>query len=78
MRKLFDEQLKKKSKLKKPIKKIKNTKSKREYRATYDDLYTLSDDKIDWYINNGFPEEQDMARGIRSERKRMRLAIYGY
>jgi hypothetical protein len=48
------------------------------YRYTYDELYSLPDDKVEWFSINGFPEEQDMARGIRAERKRMRLVTYGY
>jgi len=61
-------------------KKLKRGKAPKQYRSrsTYNDLYILPDDKIDWYIENGFPEEQDMARGIRTERKRMRLVTYGY
>jgi hypothetical protein len=78
LRKLFDNKPKKKLKPSAKNKKLKIIKPKREYRATYNDLYSLPDDKLDWYADNGFPEEQDMARGIRSERKRMKLAIYGY
>lgn len=59
-------------------KKLKRGKAPKRYRSTYNDLYILPEDKLDWYIENGFPEEQDMARGIRAERKRMRLATYGY
>jgi len=63
---------------KKPVKKLKIIKAPKRYRYTYDELYGLPEDKLEWFIQNGFPEEQDMARGIRSERKRMRLATYGY
>jgi hypothetical protein len=71
---LFDS----KSKKKKPVKKSKSVKAPKRYRYSYDDLYGLPEDKLTWFMDNGFPEEQDMARGIRSERKRMRLATYGY
>lgn len=71
MKKLFDTKLKKK-------KKLKIIKPKKQYRVTYNDLYNISEDKLNWYIENGFPEEQDMALGIKKERKRMRLATYGY
>jgi hypothetical protein len=71
LKKIFDKKSKRNKKLK-PIK------SKIQYRSTYNDLYNLPEDKLEWYIENGFPEERDMARGIRTERKRMRLATYGY
>jgi hypothetical protein len=58
--------------------KLKVVKGKKNYRYTYDELYNLPEDRLDWFTNNGFPEEQDMARGIRAERKKMRLATYGY
>jgi hypothetical protein len=63
---------------KKPVKRLKSVKAPKRYRYSYDDLYNLPEDKLTWFMDNGFPEEQDMARGIRSERKRMRLATYGY
>lgn len=66
------------SKKSKRNKKSKILKPKNQYRSTYNDLYNLPEDRLDWYIENGFPEEQDMARGIRAERKRMRLVTYGY
>jgi hypothetical protein len=66
-------------KSKKKLKRIKApTKYRSNYRSTYDELYTLTDSKLEWYIANGFPEEQDMARGIREKRKRDRLLTYGY
>jgi hypothetical protein len=71
---LFDSKPKKK----KASKKLKVIKPKKRYRYSYDDLYGLPEDKLEWFTQNGFPEEQDMARGIRAERKRMRLATYGY
>lgn len=58
--------------------KLKSIKAPKRYRYTYDELYGLPDEKLEWFGNNGFPEEQDMARGIRAERKRMRLVTYGY
>lgn len=67
-----------KPKKKKPVKKLKTIKGKKNYRYTYDELYNLPEDRLEWFTQNGFPEEQDMARGIRAERKRMRLATYGY
>jgi len=72
---LFDS--KKKSK-KRPVKQLKSVKAPKRYRYSYDDLYNLPEDKLTWFMDNGFPEEQDMARGIRAERRRMRLATYGY
>lgn len=63
---------------KKPIKKLKPIKAPKRYRYSYDELYNLPEDKLEWFTQNGFPEEQDMARGIRAERKRMRLSTYGY
>lgn len=71
MRKLFDSKPKKKIKLKKG-------KAPKRYRYTYNELYNLTDDKLDSIITSGFPEEQDMARGIRAERKRTRLLTFGY
>ena len=62
----------------KKSKKIKTMRAPPRYRYTYDELYSLPDDKVEWFSINGFPEEQDMARGIRAERRRMRLATYGY
>lgn len=70
-RKLFDTKPKQKRKLKK-------TKGKNQYRYTYDELNTLQDSKLEWFIENGFPEERDMAHRIRADRKIMRLATYGY
>jgi hypothetical protein len=72
---LFDSKKKPK---KKPTKQSKSVKAPKRYRYSYDDLYNLPEDKLEWFTQNGFPEEQDMARGIRAERKRMRLATYGY
>lgn len=69
-RKLFDSP-KKKTKLKKG-------KAPKRYRHTYNELYNFTDDKLDSIIASGLPEDQDMARGIRTERKRMRLLTYGY
>jgi len=74
LRKLFDEPKKRKKKIKKP----KPVKSPPRYRYTYDELYNLPDDKLAWFEQNGYPEEQDKARGIRMERRRMRLVTYGY
>jgi len=48
------------------------------YRLTYSELYNLPQDKLEWYITNGFPEEVDMARGILEKRKKERLLTYGY
>ena len=76
MKGLFESEPKKKSK--KSIKKLAIKKAPKRYRYTYDELYSLPEDRLEWFTNNGFPEEQDMARGIRAERKRMRLATYGY
>jgi len=76
MRGLFESTPKRKPK--KSIKKLTIKKAPKRYRYTYDELYNLPDDKVEWFMLNGFPEEQDMARGIRAERKRMRLATYGY
>lgn len=71
MRKLFDPNPKKKTKLKKG-------KAPKRYRYTYNELYNFTDDKLDSIITSGFPEEQDMARGIRAERKKTRLLTFGY
>lgn len=72
MRKLFDEPKKKKRI------KPKQTRAPPRYRYTYDELYNLPDDKLAWFEENGYPEERDKARGIRMERRRMRLVTYGY
>lgn len=75
MKKLFDDEPKKR---RKKSKKPKQIRSPPRYRYTYDDLYNLPDDKLEWFELNGYPEERDRARGIRAERKRMRLVTYGY
>jgi hypothetical protein len=75
MRKLFDSEPKKR---KRKSKRLKPIKTPPRYRYTYDELYNLPDDKLAWFESNGYPEEQDKARGIRAERKRMRLLTYGY
>lgn len=72
MRKLFD------SKPKSKPKKLKVIKAKRQYRYTYDELNNLPDDKLTWFLENGFPEERDIAHKIKADRKIMRLATYGY
>jgi hypothetical protein len=72
MKKLFDKEPKKKSK------KLKVLKAKSQYRYTYDELNNLQDDRLEWFVENGFPEERDMARGIRANRKMRRLVTYGY
>jgi len=71
-RKLFDDEPKKK------IKKLKVIKAKSNYRYTYDELNNLPDEKLIWFLENGFPEEIDMANRIHANRKIMRLATYGY
>ena len=72
MRKLFDKNPKRKSKKSKVIK------AKSNYRYTYDELNNLPDDKLEWFMDNGFPEERDMANGIRANRRSRRLVTYGY
>lgn len=72
MRKLFDKEPKPKSK------KLKVIKAKNQYRYTYDELNNLTDEKLTWFLENGFPEERDMAYKIKADRKVMRLATYGY
>lgn len=72
MRKLFDNKSKPKSK------KFKVIKAKNQYRYTYDELNNLTDEKLTWFLENGFPEERDMAHKIKADRKVMRLATYGY
>lgn len=72
MRKLFD------TKQKPKPKKLKVIKAKSQYRYTYDELNNLTDEKLTWFLDNGFPEEKDMAHRIKTDRKIMRLATYGY
>jgi hypothetical protein len=74
IRKLFDSKPKRKLKSKNP----KRVKAPKRYRYTYDEINELPDDKLEWIANNGYPEEQDMAHGIRSKRKMTRLLTYGY
>lgn len=72
MRKLFDPDPKKKTK------KLKIIKGKSNYRYTYDELNNLTDDRLTWFLENGFPEERDMAHRIKANRKMGRLVTYGY
>jgi len=72
IRNIFDKESKKKTK------KLKSIKAPTRYRYTYNELYNLPEDKLDWFITNGFPEEQDMARGIRAEKRKTRLITFGY
>lgn len=70
---------KSKPKKRKSLKILKAPKQYRSsYRLTYDELYNLTDAELTWYINNGHPEERDMARKIRDKKKMDRLVTFGY